>query len=195
MGLQYTWAKELGTPSGSNEATTAQNPYDFRTEYGRGTFDIRHTMNATVLYDVPFGHGRRFSLPGPMDMVAGGWQLGGTVNLRSGIPIDALITRPDIAFVGNSGTSIAGQVFSSPVVTGGVPQTTAVINTPGGGNSRNIRRPNVVPGVSPYLKSDRQFLNPSAFTTPAPGTFGNARRNDYTGPGLTQVDLTMKKEF
>lgn len=195
MGLQYTWAKELGTSSGSNEATTAQSPYDFRTEYGRGTFDIRHTMNATVLYDVPFGHGKRFSFPGPMDMLAGGWQLGGTVNLRSGIPIDALITRPDIAFVGNAGTSIAGQVFSSPVVTGGVPQTTAVVNTPGGGNSRNIRRPNVVSGVSPYLKSGRQFLNPAAFTTPAPGTFGNARRNDYTGPGLTQVDLTLKKEF
>lgn len=195
MGLQYTWAKELGTSSGSNEATTAQSPYDFKLEYGRGTFDIRHTMNATLLYDLPFGHGRAFSLNGPMDAVAGGWQLGGTVNARTGIPIDVLITRPDIAYVGNTGTAIAGQVFSSPVVTGGVVQTTAVVNTPGGGNSRNIRRPNVVSGVSPYLKSGRQFLNPAAFTTPAPGTFGNSRRNDYTGPNLTQVDLTLKKEF
>jgi len=81
------------------------------------------------------------------------------------------------------------------VVSGGVPQTTAVVNTPGGGNSRNIRRPNVVSGVSPYLKTGRQFLNPAAFTTPAPGTFGNSRRNNYTGPRLTQVDLTLKKEF
>jgi len=80
-------------------------------------------------------------------------------------------------------------------VTAGVVQTTAVANVPGGGNSRNIRRPNVVPGVNPYLKSAKQFLNPAAFSTPAPGTFGNARRNDYSGPNLAQLDLTLSKAF
>ncbi|MCU1222197.1 MAG: hypothetical protein JWQ42_290 [Edaphobacter sp.] len=195
MGAQYTWAKELGTSSGSNEATTAQNPYNFKTEYGRGTFDIRHSLNATVLYDLPFGHGKAYSLSGPMDLIAGGWQVGGIVNFRSGVPIDVLITRSDVAYVGNPGTPIAGQVSASPVVTAGVVQTTAVVNVPGGGNSRNIRRPNVVPGVSPYLKTGRQFLNPAAFSTPVPGTFGNSRRNDYSGPNLTQLDLTLSKAF
>lgn len=195
LGAQYTWAKELGTSSGSNEATTAQNPYDLGTEYGRGTFDIRHSLNATVLYDLPFGHGKAYSLSGPLDLIGGGWQVGGIVNFRSGVPIDVLITRPDIAYVGNAGTSIAGQTFSSPVVTAGVVQTTAVANVPGGGNTRNVRRPNVVPGVSPYLGKGRQFLNPAAFSTPAAGTFGNSRRNDYTGPSLSQLDLTLSKAF
>jgi len=193
MGAQYTWAKSLGTSSGSNEATTAQSPYSFLLDYGRGTFDIRHTLNATVLYDLPFGHGRAHSLSGPMDAVAGGWQVGGIVNFRSGVPIDVLITRPDVGYVGNAGTSVAGQTFSSPVVIAGVVQTTAVANVPGGGNSRNIRRPNVVAGVNPYLKSGKQFLNPAAFTTPAAGTFGNARRNDYSGPNLAQLDMTLSK--
>jgi hypothetical protein len=196
LGAQYTWAKELGTSSGSNEATTAQNPYDFRTEYGRGTFDIRNSLNATVLYDLPFGRGKTYSLSGPMDLIAGGWQLGGIVNFRSGVPIDVLITRADLAYVGKPGTSVAGQVFSSPVVSSsGVVQTTAVVNVPGGGNSRNIRRPNVVPGFNPYLKTGRQFLNPAAFSTPAPGTFGNSRRNDYSGPNLAQLDMTLSKSF
>ncbi|GAC1414597.1 MAG: TonB-dependent receptor [Acidobacteriaceae bacterium] len=193
LGAQYTWAKELGTSSGSNEATTAQSPYNFLLDYGRGTFDIRHSLNATVLYDLPFGHGRAYSLSGPLDTLAGGWQIGGVVNFRSGLPIDVLITRPDIAYVGNAGTAYAGQTFSSPVVVGGKVQTTAVANVPGGGNTRNIRRPNVVPGVNPYLKSGFQFLNPAAFSTPAPGTFGNSRRNDYTGPNLAQMDLTLSK--
>ena len=70
LGAQYTWAKELGTSSGSNEATTAQNPYDFGTEYGRGIFDIRHSLNATLLYDLPFGHGKAYSLSGPLDLIA-----------------------------------------------------------------------------------------------------------------------------
>ncbi|SFR97487.1 Carboxypeptidase regulatory-like domain-containing protein [Granulicella pectinivorans] len=195
LGAQYTWAKELGNSSGSNEATTAQNPYDFNTEYGRGTFDIRHSLNATVLYDLPFGRGRQFSLSGPLDAIAGGWQMGGIVNFRAGLPIDVLITRPDVAYVGKVGTAYAGQTFSSPVLVGGVVQTTAVANVPGGGNTRNIRRPNVVAGVSPYLKTGRQFLNPAAFSTPAPGTFGNSRRNDYTGPVLAQLDLTLAKSI
>ncbi|WP_213805507.1 TonB-dependent receptor [Granulicella sp. dw_53] len=193
MGAQYTWAKELGTSSGSNEATTSQSPYNFLLDYGRGTFDIRHTLNATVLYDLPFGHGRAHSFSGPMDVVAGGWQVGGIVNFRSGVPIDVLITRPDLSYVGKPGTSVAGQTFASPVLIGGVVQTTAVANVPGGGNSRNIRRPDVVPGVNPYLKSGKQFLNPAAFTTPAAGSFGNARRNDYTGPVLSQLDMTLSK--
>ena len=195
LGAQYTWAKELGTSSGSNEATTAQNPYNFKTEYGRGTFDIRHSLNATVLYDLPFGHGKTYSLSGPWDVIGGGWQIGGIVNFRSGLPIDVLITRPDLAYVGNPGTSIAGQTFANPIVTNGVVQTTAVVNVPGGGNSRNIRRPNVVPGVNPYIKTGTQYLNPAAFSTPAPGTFGNYRRNDLSGPGLAQLDLTLGKSF
>jgi hypothetical protein len=195
LGAQYTWAKELGTSSGSNEATTAQNPYDFGTEYGRGTFDIRHSLNATVLYELPFGKGRAYALRGISDAVAGGWQLGGVLNFRSGLPVDVLITRPDVAYVGRAGTSIAGQTFSSPILQNGVVLTGAVVNVPGGGNTRNVRRPNVVPGVNPYLKSGLQFLNPAAFTTPAPGTFGNSRRNDYTGPTLSQLDLTLSKRF
>lgn len=195
FGAQYTWAKELGTSSGSNEASTAQNPYDLRTEYGRGTFDIRHSLNATLLYDLPFGHARMYSLSGPWDVLAGGWQIGGVTNFRSGVPIDVLITRPDIAYVGKQGTSIAGQTFANPILINGTVQTTAVVNVPGGGNTRNIRRPNVVPGVNPYIKQGFQFLNPAAFSTPAPGTFGNFRRNDLSGPNLAQLDMTLGKQF
>ncbi len=193
LGAQYTWAKELGTSSGSNEATTAQNPYDFRTEYGRGTFDIRHSLNTTVLYDLPFGQGRTYPLNGPLDLLASGWQVGSILNFRSGVPVDVLITRPDVAYVGNAGTPYAGQTFASPVLLNGAVQTTGVANVPGGGNSRNIRRPNVVAGVNPYLHQGKQFLNPAAFSTPAPGTFGNARRNDLSGPNLAQLDLTLSK--
>ena len=28
-----------------------------------------------------------------------------------------------------------------------------------------------------------------------PGTFGSARRNDYTGPKLSQLDLTLSKDL
>ena len=39
------------------------------------------------------------------------------------------------------------------------------------------------------------ILNPAAFATPAPGTFGNLGRGALHGTGLTQFDLTLHKKF
>ncbi len=209
LGMQYTWAKELGTTSGSNEASTAQNPYDFRMEYGRGNFDIRHSLNVSVLYDLPVGRGKAVDFGTLGNAVAGGWQMGGIVNFRSGLPIDVLATRPDIAYVGTpvSG-SYAGNVYSAPVLDSSCPGytngtttvnagvcTTAVVNVPGGGNTRNIRRVNLVAGVNPYTNVGKQLLNPAAFTLPAPGSFGTLRRNGLNGPSMAQLDMTLEKTF
>lgn len=70
-----------------------------------------------------------------------------------------------------------------------------MVNTPGGGNSRNVRRPGFVPGVNPYLNGDRTILNPAALTTPAPGTFGNVPRNALRGPNFGQLDMVLSRHF
>jgi hypothetical protein len=71
----------------------------------------------------------------------------------------------------------------------------AVVNTPGGGASRNVRRADLISGVDPFLNADRQFINPAALSTPAPGQFGNFRRNELSGPSLWQADLILNKRF
>ncbi len=68
-----------------------------------------------------------------------------------------------------------------------------MINTPGGGNSRNVRRPDLIPGVNPFLPSGG--LNPAAFSAPKPGTFGNLQRGFLHGPSDVQADLTLAKKF
>jgi hypothetical protein len=70
-----------------------------------------------------------------------------------------------------------------------------VVNTPGGGASRNIRRPNLIPGVSPYLNNDRSLINPAAFSIPLPGTFGDLPRNALRGPNFRQFDVVLNKRF
>ena len=125
-------------------------------------------------------------LGGAGNAILGDWLVGAIVNARSGLPIDVLVTRPDVVY-----RDAAGNLFSSPAA-----GRTAIINTPGGGNSRNVRRPNVVPGVSPFLDQDGVlFLNPAAFSTPAPGTFGDLERNSIHGPGFRQVDFYFAKHF
>jgi len=63
-----------------------------------------------------------------------------------------------------------------------------------GGASRNVRRPDFVPGVNPYLTNDRLILNPAAFAAPQPGTFGNLGRNTGRGPHFTNVDIAFLKD-
>ncbi len=147
----------------------------------------------SALYELPFGRGRQFAstLSRPANLLIGDWQVGSILNFRTGVPIDVLIVRPDIAYVSN----FTGTVSSSPVLSAGTVLTRAVVNVPGGGASRNVRRPNIVPGVNPYLRNGLQYINPAAFSIPAPGSFGNSRRNGLSGPSLTQLDMTLRKAF
>jgi hypothetical protein len=72
----------------------------------------------------------------------------------------------------------------------------AIINVPGGGASRNVRRPDLVAGVDPFIKDGGLlFLNPAAFATPQPGTFGNLERNSLHGPTFKQADFFFAKHF
>jgi len=190
VNAQYTLSRSFGNTSGSNEALTAANNArtidQFDYDLGYNSFDVRHTFNVSALYAIPYGRGRQHAASGVTDAVLGGWDVGGIVNARSGLPIDVRITRPDIVYVDASGA-----VFNNPAA-----GRSAVANTPGGGNSRNVRRPDLVPGVNPFVESGGVvFLNPAAFATPAPGTFGNLERGTLHGPAFRQIDLVVSKHF
>ena len=136
---------------------------------------------------MPYGRGRSKDASGVADVLLGGWDIGGIYNARSGLPINLLITRPDILYRDTT----TGAYFNNPSA-----GRVAVINTPGGGNSRNVRRPDLVTGVDPFINDGGLlFLNPAAFATPLPGTFGNLERNSLHGPNFNQVDMVISKHF
>ena len=180
LNAQYTVGYSKGNTGGSNEATTAGNNArtmeEFGYDDGYNNFDVRHTLNFSALYTLP---GK-----GPW---AGGWDVGGIFNSRSGLPVPVLIARNDIVYVENG----TGVVFGSAAA-----DRTAVINTPGGGTTRSTRRPDLIPGVDPFIKDGGLlYLNPAAFATPAPGTFGNLERNSIHGPWMRQLDLVVSKRI
>jgi hypothetical protein len=53
--------------------------------------------------------------------------------------------------------------------------------------------PNGNPGVS--NPSVARWFNPTAFANPAPGTFGEVGRNTLLGPGYSNVNMSLAKEF
>jgi hypothetical protein len=221
LNSQYTFSKSFGNTSGSNEARTAAEPFggtprpsgdinNYEADRGFNNFDVRHTFNLSAVYDLPIGSKKRFDLGNVGNALLGNWEIGTIMNMRSGLPIDVTITRPDTVAVCTAASCV---VNDSPTTTRVVPNGftvqlpsvsasqplpvgfTAVVNGPGGGSSRQTRRPNLVAGVSPYLNGDRNFLNPAAFAIPAPGTFGDLPRNALKGRAFSQFDLILNRRF
>ncbi len=179
LGAQYQWGYSIGNTQGSNDARTAQDPFTFNGERGNNTFDIRHSANITALYELPIGNGRALNLDGVANTLLGGWTLGGVYNGRTGTPLDIRITRPDVVMVCTSPTQTGATCASGEVR--GLPGTisatsplpagfSAVINTPGGNNTRNTRRPDIIQGVNPYLESGGlEVHQPGGIHHPASG--------------------------
>ncbi len=195
VGSQWTYGHSLGNTGGSNEAQTTVNPFNFNQDRGNNAFDVRHSYNVTALYEIPLGRGRKFMKDAPKaaDALLGGWELGGIMNGRTGLPIDLTMARNDIVYSVNA----TGQFVAAPIVdASGNILTTPVVNNPYGGAFRSNRRPSVVSGVDPFLSDPndkRVFLNPAAFMIPAPGEFGDLGRWALHGPSLAQLDLTLHK--
>jgi hypothetical protein len=195
LNSQYTFGRSYGNTAGSNEARTAADNFDFDADDSYNNFDVRHTFNLSALYNLPVGDGRLFDFGSIGNAIFGNLEIGGIVNARSGLPIEVGIVRPDVV-IQNPAT---GEVRQLPATINGTTPLpagfVAVVNTPGGGASRNVRRPDLIPGVNPYLNDDRSLLNPAAFAIPRPGTFGNLRRNALRGPNFRQFDLVLNKRI
>jgi outer membrane receptor protein involved in Fe transport len=103
----YTWSKSLDEGAGGNSAAgesrnNVQNPRNVRAEYGLSDFDYGQRLTFSALYELPFGHGRRYLSSGSRleDLVFGGWQLSNIVTLQSGAPLSVQLSNP----TANTGT-------------------------------------------------------------------------------------------
>ena len=143
---------------------------------------MRHSFNISAVYPLPFGA----KLGGVSKILLKGGKSGSYSMRAAGCRSTCGLQRPDVVYV-----DAQGLVYGSSGA-----GRTAVINTLGGGGSRNVRRPDIIPGVDPFLYADKTiFLNPAAFTIPKPGTAGNLMRNALHGPAFRQLDFILNKKF
>lgn len=190
----YTWGHSIGTSAGSNEATTAENNFSFAQERGDNSSDERHVLAVNAIWQIPAGANKRFRFGGNrlLNAVLGDWQIAGFQNYHTGTPINVQVSRNNVVYLNPQ----TGAYYTNPVVSGGQVLTVPVINLLGGGQSRGTQRPDLVPGVNPYVDTATGYLlNPAAFTVPAPGKFGNLARNALRGPRFSQLDMSLAKDF
>ena len=104
IGGRYTFSKSMDNAStiGSGEplvaqgagragvsgaTNVAQNAFDLAAERGLSSFDQRHSFTADYLWELPFGHERRWlSGKTPLRAVLGDWNWSGDWTIASGLP-------------------------------------------------------------------------------------------------------------
>lgn len=100
----YTWGKtlaynggDIGTWYQGDNAPRSQTFNDLRAEHAPGTGDIQHYFASQTVYDLPsFANSNAI-----VRRVAGGWQLGGIFEARTGEPLNIIqtsslqVSRPD----------------------------------------------------------------------------------------------------
>src|SRR5260370_36091635 len=77
-----------GGQSGSQSAYW-QNLFCQKCEWGPTYFDVRHSVVASFVYEMPFGRGKAMGASWNrfVDGVLGGWQLGGIFTADTGFPL------------------------------------------------------------------------------------------------------------
>ena len=93
--LNYTFSKSLDDVSGvQTDAPFTPfilNAVDQRQQRAVSDFDVRHVLNANMIYQLPFGKGRHFlnDSPGVVNAILGGWQVSSIFRYNSGLPVEA----------------------------------------------------------------------------------------------------------
>ncbi len=186
----FSWEHSLDNASASLEGNTpsAQDGTNVAADYAQSDYNLPVANVTSLVYDLPFGHSRRFAsnANGALDAVIGGWQVSGIVTAQAGTPFNLTYTPT------------ANQQVS--------PQISATYR------GANEYRPNRVPGVAiTQGKSNRaantgyvNYVNPAAFAFPSASQnssgiysspFGNASRNPGRNPIFNETDLDLNKRF
>ena len=94
LDLNYTYSHSLDDASGLqaaggySSAAFIVNPIRQRSWYGNSNFDIRHLVNASAVWQMPFGRGQALMNTDnrALDAILGGWQLSGIYRWNTGLP-------------------------------------------------------------------------------------------------------------
>ncbi len=169
--LNYTyskvldWNSALDTASGTNQPSDTLNNQNLKLNKGPGAFNLQQQFNANFSYELPFGSGKRF----------GGGSTGVLDKLIGGWQWNSIFqVQPGFPFTPTVGS-----------------------NRSGSGDSGNPDLPDLNPAFHGKVVTGdpTRWYNPAAFLLPIAGTFGNAGRDQFLGPGLTSLDTSLFKKI
>ncbi|MBL8233273.1 MAG: TonB-dependent receptor [Bryobacterales bacterium] len=84
FSVSYTFSKFMDANEDNFSSMFPMDPYNLRLEYGLSQSHYPHRFVSAVVYDLPFGRGRKWMQAGPASWILGGWQLNNILALQSG---------------------------------------------------------------------------------------------------------------
>ncbi|MGB6980055.1 MAG: carboxypeptidase-like regulatory domain-containing protein [Candidatus Acidiferrales bacterium] len=153
----------VGTPLG---AMYFPLPGWQKLDWALSQVNLDNDFTASVVYELPFGHGRHFGSDwsGALNVIGGGWEVAVIQKITSGFPV----------FVVDS-------------------NNTSGVNFENDGNS--FMRPDQTCNPRLSSPTIQQWFNTSCFAQPAPGELGTAGRTPAIGPDFVNTDFSLIKHF
>jgi hypothetical protein len=165
----YAYSHSIDDASSTNGGlpVVAQNPNYIRAEESNSSFDIRHQLTGSFLYQFPIGPGKAYlSRPSFTSRALGGISVAGYFSLATGVPLTPYVA----ASVAEVERGTHGSVRPNRV-----PGTSIRV----GGGQRD------------------HWFNTAAFSTQfaAGQLYGTASRYSIPGPGVENVNLSLSKNI
>jgi hypothetical protein len=205
----YTWSHALDDVSndgvgpflGFSFSDDVQPPdsRNLRANYASATYDIRHSVNLSYVWDVPVKSALRGHGP---NALVNGWQVAGAIFARTGFPYTVI----DFSTAGNlAGNNFAGPIYAVPVrplgSTGPCGAGAALPAAP-----QPCLPPEVLPDGTP--SANALFVQPGCETGFDVGNLPSASdpcggrtvsfaqgRNRFRGPSYFNTDLSVMKNM
>jgi len=200
-GLQfqadYTWSKAMGDATdaqGNNQSDlvsrlTLRNP---KGDYRRSPTDQTQRFVANGIYDLPFGHGKKYlsGSNGFVERIVGGFSMGAIVTWATGTPFYVSSGRSTF----NSGTANNGAQLTG-ITYADFKKNIGLFKTPTGVFFVNPNLLDITLGTTGPTtgQATSATLKTGLMAAPDPGTFGNFPVNALSGPHYFNFDLVLPR--
>lgn len=161
--VSYTWQKSM-------DDAYVVDPYNPIHNRGLSTGDHAHVLNASYMYELPFGRGRKWlgNASRPVDLIVGGWMMSGITAIRDGDPLVFTFNCGDLGIMNDPLNTECSTPYSERV-------------------SLSCKQ------LTKVGKPNAWFDPNGCFAIPAPLTFGNVPVGYMRGPGLVNFDMSFSK--
>lgn len=174
IGYTYSKTYDNGLSDGLGSVLSAPYfplPNWQKLDWALSQINLNNSFTASVIYDLPFGRGKKFgsNWNGATNSLLGGWQVTVIEKITSGFPVPLINTNNQ-----------SGVFFQN------------------GGNGNNWNRPNQLAGCNPYVGNhgpQQQYINAACFQAAPVGQLGNAARVPVYGPNFVNTDFSVIKQF
>ncbi len=173
VGYTYSRTYDNGLSDGLGSVLSAPYfplPNWEKLDWALSQINLDNNFTASVIYDLPFGRGKRFGSDwsNTTNTLLGGWQVTLIEKITSGFPVPLI-----------DSANSSGVTFNN------------------GGNGNNWNRPDQVAGCNPSSANHSQLLwiNTACFPAAPGGQLGNASRVPAIGPDFVNSDFSVIKQF